>query len=102
MPVAAGLKALVRSDIRVKLWGNLSFNPISALTGGMLEKTAGGPAAPAVSRGMMVEAQAIGEALGLARQQITELVALCGKGCEQYEALSAAIAGEPQSSGGSL
>ncbi|MEQ8697531.1 MAG: 2-dehydropantoate 2-reductase, partial [Bauldia litoralis] len=38
--VAAGLKAPVRGDIRsdiwVKLWGNLAFNPISALTGGTL------------------------------------------------------------------
>ncbi|MGQ3177480.1 MAG: ketopantoate reductase C-terminal domain-containing protein, partial [Blastomonas fulva] len=35
--VKAGLQAPVREDIRseiwVKLWGNLSFNPISALTG---------------------------------------------------------------------
>jgi 2-dehydropantoate 2-reductase len=34
--IAAGLQAPVRTDIRseiwVKLWGNLSFNPISALT----------------------------------------------------------------------
>ena len=40
--IAAGLQAPVRTDIRneiwVKLWGNLSFNPISALTGGTLEE----------------------------------------------------------------
>ena len=40
--VAAGLRAPVRPQIRndiwVKLWGNLSFNPISALTGGPLEQ----------------------------------------------------------------
>ena len=39
--VAAGLQAPVRPDIRteiwVKLWGNLSFNPVSALTGQTLE-----------------------------------------------------------------
>lgn len=67
--VAAGLKAPVRSDIRsdiwVKLWGNLSFNPISALTGATLEQIAGDPATRAVVRRMMVEAQAIGEALGV-------------------------------------
>ena len=38
--VPAGMRAAVRPDIRneiwVKLWGNLSFNPISALTGGTL------------------------------------------------------------------
>lgn len=67
--VAAGLKAPVRSDIRsdiwVKLWGNLSFNPISALTGGTLEQIAGDPETRAVVRQMMVEAQAIGESLGV-------------------------------------
>src|SRR5690606_29759620 len=38
--IAAGLQAPVREDIRseiwLKLWGNLSFNPISALTGSTL------------------------------------------------------------------
>jgi 2-dehydropantoate 2-reductase len=67
--VAAGLKAPVRSDIRsdiwVKLWGNVSFNPISALTGATLEEIVGDPATRAVARNMMVEAQAIGEALGV-------------------------------------
>jgi 2-dehydropantoate 2-reductase len=67
--VAAGLKAPVRLDIRsdiwVKLWGNLSFNPISALTGATLEQMAGDTATRAVVRRMMVEAQAIGEALGV-------------------------------------
>jgi 2-dehydropantoate 2-reductase len=69
MLVAAGLKAPVRSDIRsdiwVKLWGNLSFNPISALTGATLEQIAGDPATRTVVRRMMVEAQAVGEALGV-------------------------------------
>jgi tetratricopeptide (TPR) repeat protein len=38
----------------------------------------------------------------LARQELAKLEALCGKGCEQYEALSAAIAGEPEEWGGSI
>ncbi len=67
--VAAGLKAPVRSDIRsdlwVKLWGNLSFNPISALTGATLAGIVGDPATRALARQMMIEAQAIGEALGV-------------------------------------
>jgi 2-dehydropantoate 2-reductase len=67
--VAAGLKAPVRSDIRsdiwVKLWGNLSFNPISALTGATLEEIVADPATRDLARRMMVEAQAIGEALGI-------------------------------------
>jgi 2-dehydropantoate 2-reductase len=67
--VAAGLRAAVRphirNDIWVKLWGNLSFNPISALTGGTLVEIATDPGTRAVARAMMVEAQAIGEALGV-------------------------------------
>jgi len=66
---SAGLKAPVRTQIRdeiwIKLWGNLSFNPLSALTGATLETLCGTPAVRAVARAMMVEAQAIGEALGV-------------------------------------
>ncbi len=67
--IAAGLKAPVRPRIRdeiwVKLWGNLSFNPISALTGATLERIAGDPGTRAVVRAMMVEAQEIGMRLGV-------------------------------------
>lgn len=65
----AGLRAPVRPRIRdeiwVKLWGNLSFNPISALTHATLDVLCTDPGTRAVARGMMVEAQAIGEALGV-------------------------------------
>ena len=67
--VPAGIRAAVRPDIRndiwVKLWGNLSFNPISALTGGTLEQIAGDEGTRAVARAMMVEAEAIANALGV-------------------------------------
>lgn len=67
--IAAGLQAPVRDDIRseiwVKLWGNLSFNPISALTGSTLAAIVADDGTRAVARAMMVEAQAIGEALGV-------------------------------------
>ena len=66
---AAGLKAPVRSRIRdeiwVKLWGNLSFNPISALTHATLDVLCTDPGARGVARGMMLEAQAIAETLGI-------------------------------------
>lgn len=66
---AGGLKAPLRPRIRdeiwVKLWGNLSFNPISALTGATLEQICGDPETRAVARAMMVEGQAVGEALGV-------------------------------------
>ncbi|MEM8855648.1 MAG: 2-dehydropantoate 2-reductase [Pseudomonadota bacterium] len=66
---SAGLKAPVRPKIRdeiwVKLWGNLSFNPISALTHATLDVLCTDPGTRAVARGMMVEAQEIAEELGV-------------------------------------
>jgi len=66
---AAGFKAPVRPKIRdeiwVKLWGNLAFNPISALTVNTLDQLTGDPGQREVARNMMLEAQAIGEALGV-------------------------------------
>ncbi|WYK05560.1 2-dehydropantoate 2-reductase [Cereibacter sphaeroides f. sp. denitrificans] len=66
---AAGLKAPVRPRLRdeiwVKLWGNLSFNPISALTGATLDRLCTDPGTRAVARAMMLEAQAIAERLGV-------------------------------------
>lgn len=65
----AGFKAPVRDNIRddiwIKLWGNLCFNPISALTGATLDIVATDTATRILSRCMMLEAQAIGEALGV-------------------------------------
>lgn len=54
----------IRDDIWVKLWGNLCFNPISALTHGTLDIVAGDEATGEVCRKMMIEAQQIGEKLG--------------------------------------
>lgn len=66
---AAGLKAPVRPRLRdeiwIKLWGNLSFNPISALTLSTLEELCTDDGTRAVARAMMVEAQAIAEKLGV-------------------------------------
>ncbi|MBY6116071.1 2-dehydropantoate 2-reductase [Mameliella alba] len=66
---AAGLKAPVRPKLRdeiwVKLWGNLSFNPISALTHATLDVLCTDPGTRDVARGMMVEAQEIAERLGV-------------------------------------
>ena len=67
--MAAGLKAPVRPRLRdeiwVKLWGNLSFNPISALTHATLDVLCTDPGTRAVAKGMMVEAQTIAEKLGV-------------------------------------
>lgn len=65
----AGLKAPVRPRLRdeiwVKLWGNLSFNPISALTHATLDVLCTDPGTRDVARRMMVEAQRIAEKLGV-------------------------------------
>ena len=65
----AGFKAPVSSDVRAeiwtKLWGNLSFNPISALTGATLAGICRDNGARALAADMMREAQAVGEALGI-------------------------------------
>ena len=67
--IAAGLKAPVRPKLRdeiwVKLWGNLSFNPISALTHATLDVICTEPETRALARSMMVEAQEIAERLGV-------------------------------------
>lgn len=54
----------IRDDIWVKLWGNLCFNPISALTHATLDRVAGEADTRQVCRLMMLEAQEIGEKLG--------------------------------------
>lgn len=65
----AGLKAPVRPKLRdeiwVKLWGNLSFNPISALTHATLDVLCTDEGTRAVARNMMLEAQEIAERLGV-------------------------------------
>jgi 2-dehydropantoate 2-reductase len=65
----AGFKAPVVSDVRAelwtKLWGNLSFNPVSALTHATLEDLCRYPLTRALVADMMREAQAVGEALGI-------------------------------------
>jgi len=66
---AAGLDAPIRDNIRdeiwLKLWGNLCFNPISALTHATLDVITSDVGTRALSRTMMLEAQTIGERLGV-------------------------------------
>jgi len=67
--IRAGFKAPVSKDIRselwIKLWGNLSFNPISALTHATLEDICRFPPARALAAAMMAEAQTVAEKLGV-------------------------------------
>jgi 2-dehydropantoate 2-reductase len=65
----AGFEAPVLNDIRseiwLKLWGNLCFNPISALTRATLDVVATEPALRALSVEMMTEAEEIARRFGV-------------------------------------
>jgi 2-dehydropantoate 2-reductase len=67
--MGAGIKAPVRGNLRdeiwLKLWGNLSFNPVSVLTLGTLDQLATNENARRVILAMMQESRAVGEALGV-------------------------------------
>ena len=66
--IAGGLKAPVRPRIRdeiwIKLWGNCSFNPVSALTGATLDEIGNDPGSRRLITDIMTEVQAISEAAG--------------------------------------
>ncbi len=65
----AGFKSPVIADVRAeiwtKLWGNLAFNPISALARAMLDDICRFPPTRALAAAMMREAQVVGEAFGV-------------------------------------
>jgi ketopantoate reductase len=67
--VEAGFRSRVLDDIRseiwLKAWGNLSFNPISALTHATLEDICTFKETRQLAATMMAEAQVIGEKLGV-------------------------------------
>ncbi|MDA7475485.1 2-dehydropantoate 2-reductase [Planktomarina temperata] len=66
---ASGLRAPIRPKIRdeiwIKLWGNLSFNPISVLTQSTLDVLCTDPGTREVARNMMLEAKTVAEKLGV-------------------------------------
>jgi 2-dehydropantoate 2-reductase len=67
--VRGGLQAPVLSDIRaeiwLKLWGNLTFNPISALSRATLAGICQYPPGRELAHAMMTEAQSIANKLGI-------------------------------------
>ena len=66
--ISSGLRAPVRWRLRnelwIKLWGNVAFNPISALTGATLSAICADDRTRALARAVMLEAQAVAGALG--------------------------------------
>ncbi|MCK5362486.1 MAG: 2-dehydropantoate 2-reductase [Gammaproteobacteria bacterium] len=67
--VDAGFRSRILSDIRseiwLKAWGNLSFNPISALSHATLVAICQFPETRQLAADMMAEAQAVAEKLGI-------------------------------------
>ena len=67
--IEAGFKSPVLTDIRaeiwLKLWGNLCFNPISALTHATLEGICQFPLSRGLAATMMEEARQVAEKLGI-------------------------------------
>ncbi len=63
--LTAPIRPRIRDEIWIKLWGNLSFNPISALTLATLEDICRDAGTRGVARSMMVEAQRIAEHFGV-------------------------------------
>lgn len=66
---SAGIKSPVRNNLRneiwLKLWQNLSFNPVSILTNGTLEALAANPGTRRVIHAMMDEARNVAQLLGI-------------------------------------
>lgn len=67
--VKAGLRAPITTRIRPEIWvkllGNMSFNPISALTGATLAAIARDPDVSILVKKMMLEAQAVANRIGI-------------------------------------
>jgi 2-dehydropantoate 2-reductase len=55
----------IRDDIWYKLWGNLSTNPVSALTGATTDRILADPLVSAFCIAAMAEAKAVGERIGV-------------------------------------
>jgi 2-dehydropantoate 2-reductase len=67
--VAGGLKCPIEAEIRSQLWlkliGNVAFNPLTALTGATLGELALVPESVELARTIMQESAAVGQALGI-------------------------------------
>ncbi|MBL8331472.1 MAG: 2-dehydropantoate 2-reductase, partial [Rubrivivax sp.] len=62
----------VRRDIWFKLWGNLTMNPISALTGATVDRILGDPLVRAFCSAAMAEASQVGARIGCPIEQSPE------------------------------
>lgn len=68
----ATLSERIQKDVWYKLWGNMTINPISALTGATSDKILNDPNVLGFISAVMLEAKAIGAAMGIAIDQQPE------------------------------
>jgi 2-dehydropantoate 2-reductase len=105
---AAGIDAPVLDNIRqeiwTKLWGNLSYNPVSVLTHGTLQGLSRDEDARAVLGAMMMESRLVGEKLGISFPvSVEERMGMAEKvGPHKTSMLQDLEAGRPMEIGGLL
>lgn len=68
----ATLSAQIQKDIWYKLWGNMTVNPVSAITGATTDKILGDDLLRGFISAVMLEAKAIGERISIAIAQQPE------------------------------
>ena len=69
---AASVSAQIQRDVWYKLWGNMTVNPISAFTGATTDLILGDPLVRSFVSSVMLEARAIGAAIGIPIDQQPE------------------------------
>ncbi|MFP8835052.1 2-dehydropantoate 2-reductase [Hydrogenophaga sp. XSHU_21] len=70
--IDATLSAQIQRDIWFKLWGNMTVNPVSALTGATTDRILADPQVRDFISAVMREAKAIGEKIGIPIAQAPE------------------------------
>jgi 2-dehydropantoate 2-reductase len=70
--IDATASAHIQRDIWYKLWGNMTMNPISAITGATADKVLADDLVRGFTTAVMLEAKAIGEQIGLPIAQVPE------------------------------
>ena len=62
----------IQNDIWYKLWGNITMNPISVLTGATMDRILGDPLVEELCKQVMIEAKDVGEKIGCKIEQSVE------------------------------
>ncbi|MFM1909210.1 MAG: hypothetical protein RLZZ591_2887 [Pseudomonadota bacterium] len=62
----------IQNEIWFKLWGNMTMNPVSAITGAPCDRILDDPLVRAYCSAVMLEAQAIGQRIGCGIDQVPE------------------------------